>query len=75
MKHRWKSVLTNVAVGLICFVGLSGCATIEAMSESEKQTAIWVIGFVATAAVISAADGNDTTIITECQRTGNHGCD
>ena len=59
---------------VMCLV-VSSCAAWEAMSEQEKQTAMWVGGFVVTAAVISAADGNDTTIIRECQQHGNQGCE
>lgn len=60
---------------LLAMLALPSCETISAMSESEKQTAMWVIGFVATAAVISKNNGDSTTTITnECQKPGNQVC-
>lgn len=60
---------------LLAALAVSGCSTWGAMTENEKQTAIWVAGFVATAAVISNNNGDSTTIVTnECQKPGNQVC-
>ena len=67
--------MKKLAILLAIVAVLSGCETIAGLSENEKQTFMWVGGFLGMAAIISAADGDSTTIITECQRTGNKGCD
>lgn len=59
--------MKNKAILLLTLLSLSGCATWSGMSENEKQTAMWVGGFIVTAAVISNANGDTTTtIINEC---------
>ena len=65
-----KQLILILTCGLV-----SSCATWGAMSESEKQTAMWVAGIVVTAYVVS--DNSDsTTIIREefCEQHGNRGC-
>jgi len=59
---------------LLAFSMISGCATWEAMSDSEK--AVLVIGIVATTAIISSSNDDTTTIIREeiCHPHGNRGC-
>ncbi len=56
---------------LVIFSMVSGCATWQGMSDSEK--AMVVVGFVATTAIISS-NSSDTLIREICQTHKNKGC-
>jgi len=52
---------------------ISGCATWQGMSDSEK--AMVVVGVVATTAIISSNSNSDTLIREVCQVHGNKSCE
>ena len=67
--------MKKTAILLAALLGLSGCATWQAMSEDEKKQAIWVAGGIVTVAIVAAAVDGDSTVTNNqiCRNPGH--CD